>query len=215
MIRNFTKDEIAEMREEFIELLRKIERPNANIEGLINKLDESDFFYAPASTKYHNSCYGGLVAHSLNVYHNMVNIAIMKGFSEVIPEESVIICALLHDLSKMNFYEPTARNKKVYSPDGSKYDELGNFDWVSEMGWAVRPWKDRLAFGSHEENSEFMVRCYIPLNIAESAAIINHHGCISNPSMSNTVSEIFHRFPVAMLLHTADMMATFIDEDAP
>ena len=63
-MRNFTDDEIREMREDFIALLRRVKRQGANIEGLINKLDETDFFTAPASTKFHNACYGGLVAHS-------------------------------------------------------------------------------------------------------------------------------------------------------
>lgn len=212
-MRDFTYEERMEMKEDFIALLRRIKRPNANIEGLIDKLETTDFFTAPASTRYHNACYGGLLAHSLNVYNNLEMLVKMKGLEEVIHEESIIICGLLHDLAKMNFYEPSVRNKKVYSEDGSKYDELGTFDWVSERVWSVRPVEQRFIYGSHEETSEFMVRCYIPLKIDESIAILHHHSGMSNDSTVKNISDFYVRYPVAHLLHLADMLATYLDEE--
>jgi hypothetical protein len=212
-MRDFTHEERMEMKEDFIALLRRIKRPNANIEGLIDKLETTDFFTAPASTRYHNACYGGLLAHSLNVYNNLEMLVKMKGLEEVIHEESIIICGLLHDLAKMNFYEPSVRNKKVYSEDGSKYDELGKFDWVSERAWSVRPVEQRFIYGSHEETSEFMARCYIPLKIDESIAILHHHSGMSNDSTVKNISDFYVRYPVAHLLHLADMLATYLDEE--
>lgn len=214
-MRDFTYEERMEMKEDFIALLRRIKRPNANIEGLIEKLETTDFFTAPASIKYHNACYGGLLAHSLNVYNNLEMLVKMKGLEETISEDSIIICGLLHDMSKLNFYAPSVRNKKVYSEDGSKYDELGNFDWVSERAWTVRPERERLVFGNHEENSEFMIRCYIPLSIAESAAILCHHAGMSQDSGTKNISGIYHKYPLANLLHAADMIASFTDEGTP
>lgn len=213
-MRDFTYEERMEMREDFIAILRRIKRPNANIEGLIEKLETSDFFTSPASTRYHNACYGGLLAHSLNVYNNLEMLVKMKGLEEVIHEESIIICGLLHDLAKMNFYEPSVRNKKVYSEDGSKYDELGTFDWVSERAWSVRPVEHRFIYGSHEETSEFMVRCYIPLKIEESIAILHHHSGMSNDSTVKNISDFYIRYPIAHLLHLADMLATYLDEES-
>ena len=35
---------------------------------LLDWLRKTDFFTAPASTKYHCACEGGLVQHSVNVY---------------------------------------------------------------------------------------------------------------------------------------------------
>ena len=213
-MRDFKKDEIMEMKEDFIALLRRIKRSNANIEGLIDKLETTDFFTAPASTRYHNACYGGLLAHSLNVYNNLEMLVKMKGLEEVIPEDSILICGLLHDMAKINFYEPTVRNKKVYSEDGSKYDELGKFDWVSEKAWAVKPESQRFIYGSHEETSEFMARCYIPLKIEESIAILHHHSGMSNDSTVKNISGLYIRYPVAHLLHIADMLATYLDEES-
>lgn len=213
-MKDFTKEEILEMKEDFIAILRRVKRPNANIEGLIEKLETTDFFTAPASTKFHNACYGGLLAHSLNVYNNLEMLVNNKGLEEEIPVESRIICALLHDISKMNYYERTIRNKKVYDPNGSKWDEMGRFDWASEPSWSVIPNSKRFIYGSHEENSVFMVQCYIPLTITESAAILNHHAGIGKESIAQSCSYIFHKYPLANLLHVADMIATFTDEES-
>ena len=212
-MKDFTNEEIMEMKGDFIALLRKINRPNANIEGLIQKLEATDFFIAPASTKYHNCCYGGLLAHSLNVYNNLEMLVKMKGLEESIPKDSIRICGLLHDMAKINLYEPTVRNKKVYSETGSKWDEMGRFDWVAERAWSVKSEKDRFIYGSTEENSVYMVQCYIPLMLAESAAILNHRGGIGGSSEKVAIaSASFTRFNLALLLHEADMIATYIDE---
>ena len=61
-------------KEEFITLLRNIKRPGAQIDALVEKLESSDFFSAPASTKYHSSVEGGLCVHCLNVYYNLMHL---------------------------------------------------------------------------------------------------------------------------------------------
>jgi len=208
-------DIIEENKEQFKSILReKIVREGANVEGLIEKLESSDFFYAPASTKYHCNYEGGLCQHSLNVYNNLRNLVVCKGLENVIPEESVVICALLHDLSKMNFYEPTVKNKKVYFESGTKEDSMGKYDWVSEKGWGYVPEEQRFIFGNHEETSEFMVRTFIPLDYVESIAILNHHGGLGYDSIKDgfAATHVYNRNLLAMLLHTADMLATYIDE---
>ncbi len=193
-------------------LLRKINRKDADIEGLINKLEETDYFTAPASTKFHNCSKGGLADHSLNVYFNLKRLVENKHLEDTIPEESIIICGLLHDMSKINFYERSFRNKKVYSTSGSKWDELGRYDWVSEESWAVIPEKNRFIYGNHEETSEFMIRQFIPLKISESVAVLNHHAGKGNDSSGINISGIYRRYPLANLLHVADMIATYTDE---
>lgn len=207
---NGVKDSI---RLEIEDLLRSIKRPNANIEGLINKLESSDFFTAPASTKYHNAYKGGLAEHSLNVYYNLKSLVELKGLKEIITDDNIIICGLLHDISKINFYEISYMNKKVYNEYGSKFDELGRFDWQSVPSFKVKPVTERFVFGNHEENSEFMIRTFIPLELSESVAILNHHGGMGYDSIPiNTISDKYNRFPLASLLHMADFMAAYIDE---
>ena len=81
--------------------------------------DKSDFFEAPASSKYHNAFEGGLCAHSLNVARRLKllvdtekKLCPDKESVTHITDESVIICGLLHDICKANFYKVDFRNKK-------------------------------------------------------------------------------------------------------
>ena len=152
-----TLEIIAKNKETFCEILRTVKREGADIEKLITKLERSDFFEAPASTRYHNSVEGGLVDHCLNVYYNLKSLVKNKHLEEIIDEESIVICALLHDMSKMNFYEKTFKNVKVYSEYGSKRDEGGTFDWVAQQSYKTVDVEKRFLYGNHEETSEFMV----------------------------------------------------------
>lgn len=201
-------------KETFCTFLRQIRRDGARIDDLIKKLETSDFFYAPASTKYHNSIEGGLCDHSLNVYYNLRSLVKNKHLEDKISEESILICGLLHDMSKMNIYEKTYRNKKVYSEYGKKFDNLGNYDWVSEESYQMKDSKDRFLYGNHEETSEYMVRTYIPLKLEESVAILTHHGSLSFDSVGiDSISQKYERYPLACLLHVADLISTYVDED--
>jgi 23S rRNA maturation-related 3'-5' exoribonuclease YhaM len=87
-------------QESVISLLQGVNRPG--IESLIDYLLESDYFTAPASTRFHNSFLGGLCLHSLNLVHafNAANKQLLKP----LPPASVVICGLLHDLCKVNAY---------------------------------------------------------------------------------------------------------------
>ena len=109
-------------KEEFISLLRKTEREG--IENLIDYLEnKSDFFTAPAASKFHNNFEGGLCEHSLNVYRNFKSLLELKNIE--LDEKSVIITALLHDLCKCNYYIKEERNRKV---DGV---------WESYLQWTT------------------------------------------------------------------------------
>ena len=198
-------------KERFIELLRSVKREGAQIEKLISKLEESGFFTAPASTKYHSSFEGGLCQHSLNVYDNLSLLC--KSRDIQVSEDSLIICALLHDMSKMNMYEECVKNAKVYKPTGGKVDEIGRFDWEAQKAYRTKEAADRFVYGNHEQTSLFMISRYIPLTLEEEVAILHHMGGVGEDSnRSVQISEVFNRYTFALMLHLADMMATFIDE---
>ena len=95
-------------REEFLQIWKQhVTRPGS--EKLLDWLDhKTDFFTAPASTRFHGACEGGLCMHSLNVYHALHDTFFAEGDNE----ESFAICALLHDLCKANYYKPGTRNVK-------------------------------------------------------------------------------------------------------
>ena len=208
-----SEEAILENKKVIIELLRQGVKRECNLEGLISKLESSDFFEAPASTRWHNAIPGGLADHSLNVYYNLKSLVRNKHLEEDIPEESIIICGLLHDMSKINIYERSIRNKKVYSDSGSKSDNLGRFDWVSEQSYVTKNDKERFQYGNHEETSEYMIRRYIPLTLEESIAILHHHGGKGFDSSQQNISYMMSIHPLLTLLHCADMISTFVDEN--
>lgn len=206
----FTEDRKAENRSEIIKRLKSINREGAKIDRLVDWLEIHEFFTSPASTKYHLAVEGGLAEHSLNVFYNLMHLIKYKQLEDEISEETAVIVALLHDISKSGIYEMTSRNFKVYSDNGSKVDEVGTFDWMSKKSYKIKD--DIFVFGSHEMNSEYMVSKFIPLTVDESVAILHHMGSMSLDSAKDDISKVYNKYPLALLLHEADMLATYIDE---
>lgn len=208
------KDQIAQNRIEFLKLISEISIPGAKIQELVEFLDQGDFFTAPASTLYHNNYEGGLCEHSLNVYHNLVSL--YEKFKPNLPYEydnnTLLICGLLHDISKTNFYESYVMNKKIYSEKGSKSDNQGKFDWFAEQAYKTKEAKDRFLAGTHEENSMLILAKYIPLMEEEMIAIMNHHAGLGDTKVNYDLSAVSNRYPLLPLLHSADYLATFILE---
>ena len=101
-------------KEKFITLLKSTKREG--IESLIEWLETTDFYKAPASTKYHSNYEGGLLQHSLNVYYELErltnNLMQMSENTIIFNKESIILVALLHDLCKTNIYKIDYRNTK-------------------------------------------------------------------------------------------------------
>ena len=91
--------DITKNKELFLEEMAKVTREG--VTGMLDWLNKSDFFEAPASTKYHLSEKGGLCQHSLNVL-NRLREELFAEYGEECPytEETVVIVALLHDLCK-------------------------------------------------------------------------------------------------------------------
>lgn len=210
----FTDEVVKSNAEKYKELLRQITRQGSRVEELINYLESNGFFEAPASTSYHNSCKGGLCAHCLNVYDNLCMLYRNMICNEIEPQvhETLIIIALLHDVSKTGIYQQTFKNKKVYSENGSKSDNGGRFDWISVPGYEMKPVDQRMVYGNHEQNAEYIARCFIPLTTEEGSAILHHMGGMSWDSAKDNIGEVFGRYPLALLLYQSDMLSTYINE---
>lgn len=214
-----TKDTIEKNKNEFIDIFNKEIAPfykGADI--LLKWICGTDFFEAPASTRYHLAEEGGLCQHSLNVYRRLKKLVKDEYGDNYLTELETEDCALAlislcHDLCKCQTYEKDFRNKKHYHDKGTKYDEKGKFDWVVEEFWVKN---ERFEFG-HGAKSVFIIQNYLGngLNLDEAIAIRYHmggHEC-GNPYI-NEIEPLsaFNKYPLAYFLHTADMMATYIDE---
>lgn len=205
-----TIDKVEKNKQEYISVINLITR-SFDKDELIKMLEETDFFEAPASGKYHNACRGGLCEHSLNVWKRLVDLNNMMETN--LDSNSMAIVALCHDYAKINYYKLSYRNEKVYSESGSKSDNLGKYDWVSVPTYMTKDAKDRFIYGNHEATSEAITRMYIPLTLEESSAILNHHAGMSVDSAKNNIGEVYAKNTLALMLHLADMLCAFVDEN--
>ena len=114
--------------------------------------------------------------------------------------DNIYYIALLHDIAKANFYEAYYRNVKN--------EETGK--WEQQLDYRMRPDEDRFIYGNHEQNSEYMARRFFPLNLRMSTAILHHHGGTSWDSAKDEIPAVYSRFPLATMLHMADLAATFM-----
>ena len=209
-----SEERIANNKKTILELIDQIERP-FDKEAFLNMLEQTDFYETPASSRFHNNFRGGLCDHTIMVYNQLKMLVMEEGLTDQISNDSIIIVALCHDLSKINFYEIYYKNQKVYCESGSKKDAGGRFDWVTVPAYKVKDADDRFIYSNHEHNSEYIAKSYIPLSTEESAAIVNHHCSISYDSVKDAgiSSDVYRRYKLACLLHIADMIASFVLEE--
>ena len=190
------------MKDKFIKAYTEnITRPGAD--KLLAWIESSDFFAAPASTRFHPSSPGGLLEHSLHVFERMKAICaneatITPGFNEP-SMETIAVCGLLHDICKANFYAVEMRNRK---------NDQGR--WEQYPFYVV---DDKLPYG-HGEKSVYIISGFMRLSREEAMAIRWHMGFSDNDFQGGgySVGNAFDKFPLAVLLHIADLQATYLDE---
>lgn len=207
-----SKDQIENNKIEFLNLINEIDIQGSDIQSLADYLISSDFFTAPASTNYHCNYEGGLCEHSLNVYKCLVKLAETFRPGKY-SKGTLLTVGLLHDISKTNFYEKYIANKKIYSPNGTKHDNQGNFDWFAEESYKVKDQENRFMGGEHGVNSMLMIGRFIPMNIEETSAVINHHFINDTGSVIKDITYIYNRYNLASLLHLADMASVYLLEN--
>lgn len=164
---------------------------------LLEWLLSSDFFTAPASTRFHAAYEGGLVEHSLNVYKVFLKKHYVEGEDD---PESVAICTLLHDICKAGFYEVSYRNRK---------NEAGQ--WEKIPFYTVN---DRFPYG-HGEKSVYLIERFMRLKNDEAMAIRWHMGGFDDTAKAGSfaLANAFEQYPLAVKVHLSDLEATYLCED--
>lgn len=191
------------VKEEYIEIFKKyIKRDGANqLLAFLTDESKSDFFKAPASTRFHLACEGGLAEHSINVYKRLKKLVEAEdpSIKAHISDESIAICGLLHDICKINLYTVEMRNVK-----------LANGTWGKEPYYKV---EEKFPFG-HGEKSVFMIGQYIKLTGDEALAINWHMGAYDDRVSKSymQLSAAYQKSPLTVLMHAADLLASQIDE---
>ena len=180
------------MKDKIIELLRSTNREG--MEDVISFLEKSDFFIAPASTRFHGNYEGGLAEHSLKVYEILKSKLDKKEIDINVNDDTIIIVALLHDICKCNFYKVEYRNAK---------NERG--DWEKVPYYTV---DDTIPYG-HGEKSVMMLTEYMKLTNEEKYAIRWHMGFSEPKEQYQTLGIAFKKYPLALLLFEADLESTY------
>lgn len=189
-------------KERFISLYRQyIHREGA--EELLSWMEQTDFFTAPASARYH-SCYaGGLCQHSINVFECLWAYIKRKRVQEIYQlstadysDESLAIVGLLHDLCKTNVYKAGFRNVK---DDNGQWQRVPNYTF-----------EDNVPYG-HGEKSVFMINRFMKLTDMESFAIRFHMG-FSGDEDNRMVGQALAKYPLAFAVSVADSEATYFLE---
>ena len=181
------------MEEEFLKLLKSTNREG--IDSLIDFIKKTDFFKAPASTKFHGNYEGGLLEHSMKVYE-ILKYKVANSVVKIdISEESIIIIALLHDICKVNYYKVDYRNSK---------NALGV--WEKVPYYIV---DDTIPYG-HGEKSVMMITEYIKLTPEEKYSIRWHMGYTEPKELYTTIGEAYKKYPIALLTHEADLESTYL-----
>ena len=200
---------MSENKDRFVSLVRSINREGIN--ELVEFLEKSDFYTAPASTRFHCSIPEGLLIHSLNVYDMFEQKRKTEPYKTVlgnISDDSSKIITLFHDICKTYMYETDYKNKKIYSETGSKKDEKGRFDWQAVEFYKVN---DLVPYG-HGEKSVMMLEEFIKLQPIERYAIRWHMGFTEPKENWNTLGSATEKYPVILALHESDLEATYLLE---
>lgn len=188
---------IDELKQRFVEICASINRPG--MDDLMAWLERSDFYTAPASSRFHGDYKGGLLEHSLNVYNKLTGYVSKYPELEISPE-TVAVVALFHDLTKVNYYSVSTKNVKD--------DETGV--WHKEPFYKT---DDKLPLG-HGEKSVIILQSFIKLTRDEIFAIRWHMGGFDNAVKGGDygMGQAFELCPLAVMTHLADMEATYLVE---
>ena len=182
-------------QERFIDLYTKSIRRQGS-DSLLKMLLDSDFFTAPASTRFHNDHEGGLCEHSLHVWEELMRL--LSVYPEIrVTGETAAIISLLHDVCKIGCYKQEMRNVKV------------NNVWVQKPFYTFQ---EDFPYGGHGSKSVFLVSQHMVLTAQEAVAINCHMGPWDRTPSDYGLGAAYEQYPIAWLLHVADESASYIRE---
>ena len=190
-------------KENFQKILSDTKRKG--IESVLAKLEEYGFYDAPASTKFHLSCKGGLVEHSLNVFEAAMFlrkqiIQRKQKLEEQLPLESIAICSLLHDTCKTDIYKEGILSRK--NTDGY---------WEKYVGYQV-DYNNVLPLGHGEKSVIMLLSWGLELTPDEMLAIRWHMNAWDLPMQSPEHKDSFNaakaKTPLVALILSADGIAS-------
>lgn len=159
--------------------------------------NETCWLVSPASTRFHLNSKQGLLVHSVGVTMNALKIK--ATMAPDIEDESVVICALFHDVGKVGY-----ASKPYYIEN--------NVEWELKRGitYKVNPEIVPMSLGTR---SLYVVSQHIRLSEEEAQAIVAHDGLYPVSGGVNNL-EYFHKeCRLQMILHFADKWTAAVEEE--
>ena len=154
------------------------------MDTLLDHLHTTTYFSDPASAGCHLNRVGGLFAHSQNVASNLEYLTEALNLRWQ-SEDSPEIIGICHDLCKVGAYIPDASGAYTFNP--------------------LQP-------SGHGDLSAVRAERIIELTDEERACIRWHMGAYDDRENWSRYNDAIHEFRNVLWTHTADMMATHIDE---
>ena len=183
-------------RERFNSLWSTITREGKD--NVLEYLEKSDYFKAPASTQYHSNHEEGLLEHSLNVVYMLQELSDRNAL-EWCDKDSIVIIGLLHDICKTNYYNVEYRNAK---------NENG--EWVKVPYYKV---EDKMPLGVHGDKSVMMFQHLgIKLTKEEMYCIRYHMGAYEGKEVYGSLSNAKKKYENILWVCLADELATIKEE---
>ena len=186
-------------KKELIKIFRDslLKTKREGMTDLLDYLAEIGFFDAPASTRFHGAYEGALLEHSVNVLQaaEKLGVAWLGGEEYNKIQDSVVICALLHDVGKCGQF-----GKPLYVPNILKSGKPSD-----TQPFTTNP--DLMTL-PHEIVSCIEITKFIDLTEEEQRAIAWHNGLYGNFKYDIQGKET----PLYMIIHFADMWASRVIE---
>lgn len=195
------------LREKIIELLDKTDRQG--IDEVMDWLSRNGFYEAPASVNHHGNYEGGLAEHSYNVCMAAMRLratalSLNPALEEELPEDSIILASLLHDVCKTDIYKQATKKRKNSFGTWEQYEgyevDYGNFP-----------------LGHGEKSVIVLLRLGLDLTDAEIAAIRWHMTAWDLPFQSLEAQRCLNtardKYPLCALIALADGFASSFMED--
>ena len=176
------------MRQQILDIVHKYVQRDG-IDDMLKWYDDNGFYEAWASTSFHCNYVGGLAEHTFNVITNALKLADVLGSD--VSRESIVLCALVHDAGKCNYYVPNLL--KSGKTSGSKPMKI-NPD---------------LRIKNHAFRSLMIVSKFLELSESERICILCHDGFFENSNREYMLSldELLY------IVHSADLYAARFKEE--
>lgn len=204
-----SEEAIQDNKNYYIDILKSIENYSidSDVDGLIKFLEESDFFVAPGSATLCYNYAGGLCQQSINTYNILIHL--LDNSETEVSDLDKIIYGLCSNFYKIGYYESYVKNEKVYSESGTKFDNLGKFDWKSSIKFAIKPASNRIITGSSGLNIFSILSKYIPLSEENIIVLSNFFLNTDNDNKVNDMPYLINQYPVLAYLHSAHLITSY------